>query len=191
AEVGELIAALPPNVIGIQKMAWYAQHINAWPHTVRESMRDIMEKFVAEMVKQEASDLDLGGESCRGLAWYRVDGLKVPKPRLGFMSTEETNVLLLSQILEHQRQRLLTTFAIDYGSGLEVPGDRYVRRFRTTVFFDNKNLALSQRMLAWKPRPLRSLGFHPLVERGLMFRYLRDGLTLITGVTGSGKSTTL
>src|SRR5690606_628628 len=97
----------------------------------------------------------------------------------------------LSQILEHQRQRLLTTFAIDYGSGLEVPGDRYVRRFRTTVFFDNKNLALSQRMLAWKPRPLRSLGFHPLVERGLMFRYLRDGLTLITGVTGSGKSTTL
>jgi len=46
-------------------------------------------------------------------------------------------------------------------------------------------------MLAWKPRPLRSLGFHPLIERGLMFRYLRDGLTLITGVTGSGKSTTL
>jgi pilus retraction protein PilT len=30
-----------------------------------------------------------------------------------------------------------------------------------------------------------------LIERGLMFRHVRDGLTLVTGVTGSGKSTTL
>jgi twitching motility protein PilT len=39
--------------------------------------------------------------------------------------------------------------------------------------------------------PLDSLGFHPKIQKGMMFRHVRDGLTLITGVTGSGKSTTL
>jgi len=38
---------------------------------------------------------------------------------------------------------------------------------------------------------LEDLGFHEKIEKGMMFRHVRDGLTLITGVTGSGKSTTL
>jgi twitching motility protein PilT len=46
-------------------------------------------------------------------------------------------------------------------------------------------------MLAWKPRSLRSLGFHPLIEHGFLFSRVRDGVTLFTGVTGSGKSTSL
>ena len=190
-EVTALVSSAPPNLVGIQKMEWYAEHVNRWPEGVRDRLRVVLDGFVNEMNELDASDLDLGGESCRGLAWYRVDGLKIPKPDMGYLSPEETNVLLINQLHEPQQRRLFSRFALDFGSALDLGGDEPPRRFRTTVFFDNKHLALSQRMLAWKPRPLRSLGFHPLVERGLMFRYLRDGLTLITGVTGSGKSTTL
>jgi twitching motility protein PilT len=190
-EVRQIVDAVPPNFIGLQKMEWYVERINKWPESVRNELRQIIDSFVAEMCDTDASDLDLGGESCRGLAWYRVDGLKIPNPRLGYLTPEETNVVLLNQLYEPQQRVLFKRMAIDYGSSLTLDENEPPRRFRTTVFFDNKHIALSQRMLAWKPRPLRSLGFHPLVERGLMFRYLRDGLTLITGVTGSGKSTTL
>ncbi|MFQ5569476.1 MAG: type IV pilus twitching motility protein PilT, partial [Rhodothermales bacterium] len=65
------------------------------------------------------------------------------------------------------------------------------RRFRTTCYFDNDHLGLNMRCITDEIFPMKTLGFHPLVEKGLMFRHVRDGLTLVTGVTGSGKSTTL
>ena len=190
-EVEHLVASRPPNLFGMEKIEWYAERVNQWPQGIRDRLAELMQNYVSEMLELDASDLDLGGESCRGLAWYRLDGLKVPKKNMGYMSPEATSVLLLSQLYRPQQRQLFDRFAIDYGSDLEMGDGEPPRRFRTTVFFDNQHLALSQRMLAWKPRPLRSLGFHPLVERSMLFRYLRDGLTLITGVTGSGKSTTL
>ncbi len=190
-DVDRIIAERPSNLDGMDKMEWYAEKVNALPANVRDNMRALVDVFVARMPEYDASDLDFGAEACNGMIWYRLDGLKVPKPELGEYTADQTNVLLLGMMFPRQQQRLFEKYAIDYGSSLEMGPDEPPRRFRTTVFFDNRELALSQRMLAWKPRPLRSLGFHPLVERGLMFRYLRDGLTLITGVTGSGKSTTL
>lgn len=190
-EVRELAGSVPGNLFGRNKTQWYAERINAWPDALRSSISEIFNVFVREMVDLDASDLDIGAEACRRLVWYRVDGLKTPRPEMGKMTEEETNLVLLNQLFEPQQKQLFDRYAIDYGSSLDLGDGSPVRRFRTTLFFDNRHLALSQRMLAWKPRPLKSLGFHPLIERGLMFRYLRDGLTLITGVTGSGKSTTL
>jgi twitching motility protein PilT len=191
AEVTALAEAVPQNLLGLEKMEWYAEKVNAWTIEFRQEISSIFDTFVQKMVELDASDLDMGAEACKGLAWYRVDGLKEPRPSLGQMTEEETNVVLLSQLFETQQRRLFEHYAIDFGTSLDLGDGSPIRRFRTTVFFDNRHLALSQRMLAWKPRPLKSLGFHPLIERGLMFRHLRDGLTLITGVTGSGKSTTL
>jgi len=190
-EVRTLAESVPANLYGIQKIRWYADRINQWPDKLREEVQDLFNVFVRVMIDLDASDLDVGGQSCKGLMWYRVDGLKQPRPELGFMTAEESNVVLLNHLFEPQQETLFNNYAIDFGMSLDLNDGERPRRFRTTLFMDNRHLALSQRMLAWKPRPIRSLGFHPLIERGLMFRYLRDGLTLITGVTGSGKSTTL
>jgi len=190
-EVRDLAESVPGNLYGIQKIRWYAERINQWPDALRNEVQNRFDTFVRVMIDVDASDLDIGGKSCKGLMWYRVDGLKEPKPELGFLTAEESNVILLNQIFEPQQEVLFNNYAIDFGTSLDLGDGNRPRRFRTTLFMDNRHLALSQRMLAWKPRPIRSLGFHPLIERGLMFRYLRDGLTLITGVTGSGKSTTL
>ena len=190
-EVHELVAAVPVALKGVDKLKWYAKRVRDWPDSIRDEIKASMATLVDEMCRVDASDLDMGGPTYKGVVWLRVDGLKVPKPALGRMSVEENNVFLLSQLDARQHVELFERCAVDYGVAVVVEDAEPPRRFRATVFLDNGNLALSQRMLAWKPRTLRSLGFHPVVERGLLFRYLRDGLTLITGVTGSGKSTTL
>ncbi len=187
----ELVAAVPVALKGVDKLKWYAKRVRDWPDSIRDEIKASMTTLVDEMCRADASDLDMGGPTYQGVVWLRVDGLKVPKPALGRMSVEESNVFLLSQLDARQHVELFERCAVDYGVAVAVEEGAPPRRFRATVFLDNGNLALSQRMLAWKPRTLRSLGFHPVVERGLLFRYLRDGLTLITGVTGSGKSTTL
>ncbi len=201
----------PPDYDGVTLIQWYAEKVNALPLADRDQVRRDFERLVWKMVEFDASDMDMGGPAGNERVWYRVEGRKRPREDVGRFSVDESDLMLLSLLSPYQQQHFLERYAIDFGYSLEqetapaanggpngaghVPSDPSrtdpARRFRTTIYFDNKHLALSMRMLAWKPRPLRSLGFHPLIERGLMFRYVRDGLTLVTGVTGSGKSTTL
>ncbi len=186
-----LISAVPSDLDGPRRMRWYADQIHRLPRADRDTARDQFDSLARKMIELNASDLDLGGPAAVERVWYRVDGRKEAYPAMGSLTMDEANVLLLAILAPHQQEHLLAHFAVDFGYSLSIKADEADRRFRVTVYFDNKHLALSMRMLAWTPRPLRSLGFHPLVERGFLFRYVRDGLTLFTGVTGSGKSTTL
>ena len=186
-----IMDTVPPNTFGIERVRYYTGEVNKLPESIKGIVRERFNDFVREMVQKNASDLDMGGDSCKGHFWYRVDGFKRPYPDLGKYTPDECELFLLSMLVPQQQDRLLKQFSIDFGYSLPVAADEPDRRFRNTIFFDNKRLALSMRMLPWKPRPLRSYGFHPIIERGLMFRFIRDGITLITGVTGSGKSTTL
>lgn len=186
-----ILDTLPPSVYGIERVRYYTGEINGLPEVEKAVVRQKFNDFVSKMMQINASDMDMGGESCNGHIWYRVDGLKKPYPELGRLTEDESELFLLSLLIPQQQQRLLDHYAVDFGYSMEIGPNEANRRFRNTVFFDNKRLALSMRMLPWKPRPLRGYGFHPIIERGLLFRYLRDGITLITGVTGSGKSTTL
>jgi twitching motility protein PilT len=86
---------------------------------------------------------------------------------------------------------LFERYAVDFSQSVDKGGSDGRQRFRCALYFESDHLALSVRAITSKVRPLKSIGFHPIIERGLMFRYERDGLTLITGVTGSGKSSTL
>jgi twitching motility protein PilT len=174
----------------MDRMRVYAEKLNALPQADRDAARALFAEFAEKMVERNASDLDLGGPGCNDFIWYRVDGFKRPEHDMGRIGMEEANLLLLTMLAPYQQQYLFKHYAHDFGYSLDVEDD-VARRFRASVYMDQKQLGLSMRMLPWKPRPLRSLGFHPRIEHGFMFRYVRDGLTLFTGVTGSGKSTTL
>ena len=143
------------------------------------------------MIHLGASDLDAGGPSANELVWYRIAGRKVPCKELGAISTEIMDVLVLNLLSQPQMEQLFETYAVDLS--LEVSADEADsgRRFRVSVYFDEKNLAINMRVIKREIRPLGTLGLHPVVQQGLLFSNVRDGLTLITGVTGSGKSTTL
>ena len=185
-----MLSDLSPELEGVFRAREMAERINRLPFSDREAVRDIFTRLAREMVTLDATDIDIGGPACMEQVWYRVDGAKKPYPNMGRFTYSETDAILVTMLSPVQQQVLFERLAFDFGYQLELDGQD-PRRYRATVYFDNQWLALGMRMLARKAYELRSLGFHPLIERGLMFRHVRDGLTLVTGVTGSGKSTTL
>lgn len=186
-----ILLEAPRGYFGTALMHWYAEQLDALPFQERDLVRGHFEGLARKMIEINASDLDFGGPACKGQVWYRSDGNKRPYSEMGALGLNEVDLVVLSLLAPFQQDRLFKRYAVDFGYSLQVEEGQAPRRFRATIYHDNGHLALSMRMLAWKPRSLSSLGFHPLIERGFLFRYVRDGLTLFTGVTGSGKSTTL
>jgi twitching motility protein PilT len=69
--------------------------------------------------------------------------------------------------------------------------DEKMFRFRADAYFDLDQLALNMRAINATIRPYKGLDLHPNVTRVLSLAHLQQGLTLVTGITGSGKSSTL
>lgn len=65
------------------------------------------------------------------------------------------------------------------------------QRYRATIYFDMNHVAMNMRKINNEIRPFKGLKLHPEVAKHLSLKYLKYGLTLVTGITGSGKSTTL
>ncbi len=188
--VSEIARSAPRVLQGEDRLRHYTEQIEKAPATDREALRDYLDGFVSQLHALGASDMDLGGPACVGRVWYRVDGEKTPHTEVGARSNDEVDVLILNLLSPRQRQDLFDVQSADFSYFLNV-GSGTDRRFRCTAYFDSQHLGLCMRAINEEVRKLDSLGFHPAVQRGFMFRQVRDGLTIFTGVTGSGKSTTL
>lgn len=183
---------LPHNLAGQDRVQYLADQVNALLDKDRTALREHMSILAERMLVLGASDLDAGGPACNGMIWYRVNGDKMPIQEMGTYSEDETDMLFLNLLTQTQLDVLFEEYAVDFSFELPTKGaDGRRHRFRATCYFDYDHLGLNFRAITDEVRSLRSIGFHPLVERGLLFRHERDGLTLITGVTGSGKSSTL
>ncbi len=190
----QVLDEMPPDLEGEDRIRWFIDRLDEVPKADRDAVQTLYDGLAQRMIDLDASDLDFGGPAANGTVWYRVDGRKRADETAGTFSMDEADLVILTLLSPAQHQRLLDRLAVDFGYTLPDHTGRargILRRFRTTTYYDNKHLALSKRVLAHQPRSLRSLGFHPIIERGFMFRHVRDGLTLFTGVTGAGKSTTL
>lgn len=187
--VRQLARSAPSSFVGEDRVRFYAEHVLRMSIEEREAAMDYLRRFVRQMIERKASDLDLGGPAAAGRVWYRVDGDKRPHEEVGAL-LDEVNILLLVFAGELQHRALFAKKAIDFS--YELAGEAGVpHRFRATMYFDDGHLGLCLRAINRHVFPLSGYGFHPVIERGLMFRHVRDGLTLVTGVTGAGKSTTL
>ncbi len=177
---------------GEDRIRFLADQVNALLEKDRSALREVIECLVRYTLDLGASDIAAGGEGANKLVWYRVDGDLTYHEEMGKYDYDESDLLFLNLLNHNQMKVLFEELSCDFSYQLPIEGsDGRRRRFRATVFFDNDHLALNMRVITDQVRPMRSLNFHPLIERGLMFQYERDGLTLVTGVTGSGKSTTL
>ncbi|MBT9302259.1 type IV pilus twitching motility protein PilT [Pseudomonas sp. TAE6080] len=139
---------------------------------------DITE-LLAASVSRGASDLHLSA----GLApRMRIDGEVVP---LDWPSLSATQVAdLLSPILnKHQQKDFETSLETDFS--FELPG---VARFRANVFQQHRGMGAVFRAIPSRVQSLESLGLGDVFRR---IAELPRGLVLVTGATGSGKSTTL
>ncbi|MGB0744118.1 MAG: type IV pilus twitching motility protein PilT [Opitutales bacterium] len=119
---------------------------------------------------------------------YRYDG-ELETIEDGEKLTEELlRELVFPLISEAQRKRLLENPTSDVDAGYEWVEQKI--NFRLNIFRDRDGMACVMRMLPKHIPEVDEIGFlHDLVWQNLV--HAKQGLVLVTGVTGSGKSTTI
>jgi twitching motility protein PilT len=109
---------------------------------------------------------------------------ELPEPAL---SAEETHALLSDLCRPEARDRLRTQKNVDFSFSLVINGR--VSRFRANLFHTGRQLAACLRVIPAGIPDLAWAGFPADLAQRLAF--LPDGLVIVTGATGTGKTTTL
>ena len=131
-------------------------------------------------VKQNASDLHLSP----GLPpMLRVDGELVAIKDAAILDAQATHDLVYGVLDDRQRSEFETILELDFA--YTVPE---VSIFRVNAFHQRNGIAAVFRVIAENPPTIEDLKLPPVFKELLQ---LPNGLILVTGPTGSGKSTTL
>ena len=139
-----------------------------------------IEILLEEVIKKKASDLHLQV----GLPpMLRVDGGLVPVSGAEPLTEESVETLIFAVLDEDQKQILLKDKEFDFSFAF---GD--LGRFRVNAFHERGNLAAAMRLIPNEILTIEQLGLPPIISK---FTEYPRGLVLVTGPTGSGKSTTL
>ncbi len=139
-----------------------------------------IEVLLEEVVKKKASDLHLQV----GLApMLRIDGALAPIAGADVLTDEAVEALVFAILDEDQKQILLKDKEFDFSFAF---GD--LGRFRVNAFHERGNLAAALRLITNEILTVEQLGLPPVVSK---FPNYPRGLVLVTGPTGSGKSTSL
>ncbi len=132
------------------------------------------------MLERGGSDLHITVGSPPGI---RQRGELVPVENMKPLMPRDTQEMLLSLLSEEQRRRFETELELDFA--YSIPG---VSRFRANILQQRNSMGAVFRVIPLKIPTLEELAL-PKVAKYLSER--PRGLVLVTGPTGSGKSTTL
>lgn len=139
-----------------------------------------IELLLEEVIKKKASDLHLQV----GLPpTLRIDGSLAPITGAQPLSEETVELLVFGLLDEDQKKTLLRDKDFDFSFAF---GD--LGRFRVNAFHERGNLAAALRLIPNQIRTVAELGLPESLNK---FTDYPRGLVLITGPTGSGKSTTM
>jgi twitching motility protein PilT len=114
---------------------------------------------------------------------FRVDGALVPLKDARRMPPEEIGRMAFGIMNEYQKEKFKQTNEVDLAYG--VPG---LGRFRVNVFQQRGTLGVVLRVIPFKISTIEQLMLPKVLEK---IAAEQRGLVLVTGTTGSGKSTTL
>src|SRR3984893_15383727 len=142
-------------------------------------MLPTLNQLLKDMVGQGGSDLHITTNSPPQV---RIDGV-LRQMNLPPLTPSETKQLCYSIIPHNQKHRLEEDLEIDLSFGL-----KGLARFRANVFHQRGAIAAVVRQIPVEIRGFRQLGLPAVIEK--VWEKPR-GLILVTGPTGSGKSTTL
>lgn len=139
-----------------------------------------IELLLEDVIRKRASDLHLQ----IGLPpMLRIDGSLTAIPGFNALNAEEVEKLVFAILDEDQQQILLKDKEFDFSFAF---GD--LGRFRVNAFHERGNLAAALRLIPNEIKTITELGMPVVVNN---FANYPRGLVLVTGPTGSGKSTTL
>ena len=139
-----------------------------------------IDNLLAIAIERKASDLHL---KVGNYPHLRIDGELVPLTEFARVNPEDMLNMAFSMMNNRQKQKLKETTELDMAYGVAGIG-----RFRVNIFQQRGNVGIVMRAIPTKIRSLDELNLPPIVD------HICDesrGLVLVTGITGSGKSTTL
>ena len=139
-------------------------------------LRDLLE----QMVRMGASDLHL---TVGSPPVVRVDGKLLRIPQHDVLTGELIKKLAYSMLNDKQKLKFEQNSELDLSFGVE-----QMSRFRCNMFMQRGNVAVAIRQIPYNVRTFEELGLPKVVAE---FSKLPRGLVLVTGPTGSGKSTSL
>ncbi len=136
--------------------------------------------LLQEMIEREASDLHVtAGERPK----LRIDGDITNSSIEHVLTPKDTLQLAYSVLTEQQKKRFEFEDELDFSFGIQ-----NLARFRGNVFKQRGCVAMVLRMIPFSVRTFEDLGLPPVTAK---LAERPRGLILVTGPTGSGKSTTL
>ncbi|MBK9439074.1 MAG: type IV pilus twitching motility protein PilT [Chloracidobacterium sp.] len=127
-----------------------------------------------------ASDLHLRAGS---FPVIRVTGELKPLTGVSRLTQDETLEMAFSMMSNRQKQHFKEAYEVDIGYGVSGLG-----RFRVNIFQQRNSIGIVARVISDSIRGFAELGMPPILNK---IAYETRGLVLVTGTTGSGKSTTL
>jgi twitching motility protein PilT len=139
-----------------------------------------IERYLEMMWEQGGSDLLITAFSA---PLMRVDGQLIPIPGEPALDADHVEHLILSVLTDDLKVELRNEREVDFSFSY-----KNVARFRANCYFQMGAIAMAMRMIPMKLPTFEELGLPPAVE---YFANLPQGLVLVTGPTGSGKSTSL
>jgi twitching motility protein PilT len=147
---------------------------------VVEEREPNLANFLLEVIDKNASDLHLTA----GLPpMVRIHGVLQPIKGYRTLFPKDLQELMYAILTQKQRERFEENLELDVSYSL--PGKA---RFRVNVFQQRDAMGSVMRLIPFEIKHPDELGLPPTVKE---FTKLRRGLVLVTGITGSGKSTTL
>ncbi|MGH7501053.1 MAG: type IV pilus twitching motility protein PilT [Longimicrobiales bacterium] len=139
-----------------------------------------LRSLLDEMIKRGASDLHVtAGERPK----LRIDGQMMSAVTEVVLTPRDTLAMAYSILTEVQKKRFETEDELDFSFGIA-----NLSRFRGNVYKQRGCVSMAIRQIPYTIRSFQELGLPPIVER---LAEKPRGLVLVTGPTGSGKSTTL
>ncbi len=142
-------------------------------------MNVTLHQLLKTLVEQGGTDLHVTTNSPPQI---RIDGRLIPL-QLPPLAASETKQLCYSVLTDNQKHRFEETLELDFSFGI-----KGLARFRGNIFSQRGACAGAFRTIPWEIKGFKDLGL-PDVVAGMCEK--PRGLVLVTGPTGSGKSTTL
>lgn len=140
------------------------------------NIHDILEQLVAK----EGSDVHIIAGSAPTL---RVNGDLVPVEGAPILTPKQAETLIHPLLTQEQKDYVSVNKELDFGYQFQDKG-----RFRINVYHAKGSLGAAMRLIPSKIKSIDELNLPPILNE---FANYKQGLVLLTGPTGEGKSTTL
>lgn len=140
----------------------------------------VIDDVLRELVRVGGSDVHLTSGAA---PMARVNGSLKPMEQFGTMTPDILRRSLFAILSQKHREKFEEDLELDVSHAV-----RGLARFRVNLYQQRESVGAAFRVIPYEIKPLEALGVPPVVGT---FAGLPRGLVLVTGPTGSGKSTTL